>query len=349
MRNLIFLSVFIFCFGTACGGDNGGLTKSRELGDTNHEYIERDKSGNEIYRGSYLVTREKLPSSNEQKNSYSDGVYFSVKNLLSNQRPDVSFEVCSYSLESSGKRDDKLCFVSENLIKYGKSKNFFLSRNDLSRLLGYGEGRKFAIKFNDNYSRSLTHWGCWDYRTLEVNDLDKLSEFKIEVTQINNLSYSCRVNQGDESSNHDNMDNRYADADNLLPNIQDQSQDGRYFTISNMLADSQSNLSIKFCSYHIDSEQEKNGLCYVSEKLVSFGKNKQFYLSSEKLHKLLSYSNGDKIKLRFNDNSSYTSVHWGCWDHPYLQIDLENKKLSYDVEVTQANTASYSCRIHASL
>ena len=173
----------------SCGGDYADLSHSRRSGTSQSE----DENGNVRF----LHTKETLVTANGNVDDYADGAHFHVSNFLAQHRPELSFSICSVSDHEPGEgRSDaheRLCFVSESMIKFGESADFYLPKQDLDRLLTVGNSSSFSVGFNDTYSRSLIHWYCWGHTRTKVSDPNGLNKYNIEATQINMASYSCRL------------------------------------------------------------------------------------------------------------------------------------------------------------
>ncbi len=168
------ISSLAFIFLSSCALN--GLDRSRILESAN----KFDADGNEIQ-----VVRQQLALAPPNSKNLPRGILVSVTNSLAQHEPDVSVEICS----DTGKKL-QYCLVSETLIPYGQRRDFYVSEDQLNKLLE--NGTRIEWRFNDSYSNSMIHWSCYEHPSFKP-DPHKLNVVDLQVTQINTISYSCKV------------------------------------------------------------------------------------------------------------------------------------------------------------
>lgn len=190
---------------TACGADSKDLSTSRNTRpptttQTETKIQTKAKPDSRDHASLAYETIDTIETMNRAGSSiaFQDGLLLEVTNRLGTHEPRLSVEVCSRSLENSqtrkpGEKQSRLCFVSESMVEYGETQNFYLPAKDVQRLLSIGGTNSIQIRFNDDYSQSLIHWHCWEHPSTEIADAKGLTRFKVEATQINLASYSCRI------------------------------------------------------------------------------------------------------------------------------------------------------------
>ncbi len=158
----------------SCGlGSKDNFDESRKLGKTT-----RESDGKTVE-----TLREELKVADKAADAYKKGLFLTIKNSLSTHEPKLSVELCS-ALEN----DSEFCLINKKVIKYDESVNYYISENDLKKLMD--KDNKIRWNFNETYSNSIIHWHCHENSGMKV-DSNKLNKAEVKVTQINNLSYSC--------------------------------------------------------------------------------------------------------------------------------------------------------------
>lgn len=184
---------------TSCGsGGSTALEASRKNEVRQTNYDTAPSSTGQTNHVERSLEKGNLGSAKESASQYSDGLFLEVTNHLIHYKPELSVAVCSAqpsSRKDNEYRDDSLCFISDKLIKYGETANFYLPQGDLERVLTKSagrSGRSISIQFNDTHSNSYIHWHCWEHIETELTK-SGLNHLSVTATQINMASYSCHV------------------------------------------------------------------------------------------------------------------------------------------------------------
>jgi len=161
---------------------------------------------------------------------------------------------------------------------------------------------------------------CGDTRPLNERDLDARTEEEKDQDEHKELSKLELLSSSQK--------NRV---------IQEKNPDGLYVIIRNYLVQRQDELNVQF-----HNSNQSRQATFVLEKNIPFGKGHSFFLDEDKKLKL-----GNLLDPRVlsSDFSSY--VFWHCsteGQEGHMPIDISKKPILI-LEITQANTSSYSCRV----
>ncbi len=196
MKSSILSTILILAMSFTACGSSGGLESSRKTGVERSENSDTaSRTPNSPPRRERTLEKGTLSSTDGSPSQYSDGLFIEVTNQLIHHKPDLSVAVCSTlntRRERDQNREESLCFISDKLISYGNTANFYLPQSELDRILARSTGRNVSIKFNDSNSNSFIHWFCWEHSETEISN-NGLSHLKVAATQINMASYSCHI------------------------------------------------------------------------------------------------------------------------------------------------------------
>lgn len=175
--------------------DDENLSSSRKEGDRNSQHTDKDNKVNEKYSKT-----ESIEHISEKPDFDQGGLYINLTNHLIHRKPDLSLKICADSTKNEDEieKKDQYCLALQgDLVAYNQTVGIYVPEEKLSKLMAHSDSDnrgKVSFYFNDNYSRSKSHWHCADhvYTQLDADSTD-LQELQIEVTQINTFSYSCHI------------------------------------------------------------------------------------------------------------------------------------------------------------
>ncbi|MFK7827718.1 MAG: hypothetical protein AB8G05_26465 [Oligoflexales bacterium] len=204
-KNLNAIATIISLFLVSCGGN---FEHSRELGERTYDSEPSPGKGNsssenakensdkslEQNENRYSTLYETLPSQTQPSEAFHDGLYINFHNMLATHQANASLAVCSnlQAKERDNNVNESLCYVSDKTVAYNEQVNFYLNEEKLEKIFEFSNKRELVLKFNDEYSNSDFHWFCWEYPRTVIESTG-LKRLKIELTQANLLSYSCRL------------------------------------------------------------------------------------------------------------------------------------------------------------
>lgn len=121
------------------------------------------------------------------------GLSITIKNSLAQHRPKLKFEVCSANTATTEDKKD-FCYASDVAVNYKDSAYFTINKGKLDELLKNSDENAIMFRFKDSYSNSLVYWHCYDNVKTKIRTDTTVTQFlRVQVTQINSLSYSCRI------------------------------------------------------------------------------------------------------------------------------------------------------------
>lgn len=118
-----------------------------------------------------------------------EGIIVKLQNHLIAEKPDLSMQVCNNDIE--GKH---YCINIKGKVPFSVEEDylFLLDQKHIDKILEHSVQKELSFYFNDTHSRAAIHWHCWNGSGVFDPNVENIN---VEVTQINNLSYSCKVTE----------------------------------------------------------------------------------------------------------------------------------------------------------